>query len=464
MSEADLDNFTIRWFGKPLKLDHDSFFVSLMGCHAKGAQTGACVGVCCTLSHLAALQYAFSAGGAAPSDAVLIFEHDVDFGPAFFADSTLRLLEKAARDPDWQIIKLGECQTFAAEERTFLTASSGCSGGSGTVLGSGSPHAAHSPYEQLQRFDSFADLDPFEPRRINNYCAHAYVARGRMAAVLTATFPPRIIFDDLLSIACNGAERGDPFAQSQQRKSWEAAGGNGSFRFSLPNVLRYLPQPQRSAQRASCYRTEQYAYQQNYELESTIPTSIEDHTSPVENITWPTPYMVLLRRNDSSPAVADIVTSTATAFASSITPPPTTAANAVHLPDTYDLPEDVSRREIIDVSSEAAMWTTSQLACLKQNGRMDLCSPSSYCSNGTKATRFVQALRQDSWQPSNTFAAAGQRLDIWLPTKSDTGANDHWIQLGSCQRSATLPATVIAAFAASSKLATVVGCCQVVLY
>ena len=131
LTNRQLNAFSMHWFGVPLHSRSDTRPSFYKQCYHGDRRSVDCNGLCCTLTHLAAMAYAFrdkdrGGLGLPSSAAVLQLEDDAVFGPAAFADSTLQILRAAAADPSWQLLKLGECQTETDDRRVLVKPAQGC--------------------------------------------------------------------------------------------------------------------------------------------------------------------------------------------------------------------------------------------------------------------------------------------------------------------------------------------------
>ena len=158
---------------------------------------------------------------------IMILEEDASFAPAAFSPNTEAMLRALKSGPEWNMLKLGECETFTDDERGFAAAKDTC---------------ATSPSDPINRVNyqritgmaydpaieyAMGGPDQADPRVKRSYCSHSYIIGGHLATHLVGTHYP--IFsncDDQMRDACetsNGKEsackRLDKYVFNQNQSS-----------------------------------------------------------------------------------------------------------------------------------------------------------------------------------------------------------------------------------------------------
>jgi len=336
------------------------------------------------------------------------------------------------------LLKLGECQTYSDEEGDQMSASEGCAASSADTFVATSPLKSTSVYEALQRLDSFASLDVIDPRRSSNYCAHAYVTRGDFAQTLVRDwYPPRVIFDDVLLLMCNGATGVNFSTHNGALNAYQVDNPTG-WLYLTPGIAQFSSvtddgSDAHSARNrsAACLRLEKYAYKQNHSLESTIVTSSYDEASTL--IGGPTPYFLTI-----SSAAATLG-----------------AANGTTGMPVSDLAVQNAN------ASSTDLWASASAACDRRAGSMSLCAADAFCPKGN-SSRLTHFLQSSHWLP-RMRAMYREASGLWIPVV-DQG-RESWLQLSTCRNESGLPQSALSALvqevgARSGHDTLVVGCCQ----
>jgi len=160
------------------------------------------------MSHQAIMVDAFSRKNLSNESRVMILEDDATPAPGMFSYHTLDMMRKLSARDDWNMLKLGECETFTDDERVTVMAADQCA-----TTQTDESHA--SPYQYLTSVDYgpvkmprgdlplVTQLDREDQRTHRSYCSHSYVLTGRVAHHILAThFPAKTNCDNQMTETC----------------------------------------------------------------------------------------------------------------------------------------------------------------------------------------------------------------------------------------------------------------------